>query len=221
MADRPILFSAPMVRAILAGTKSQTRRVITSHKKAAPYFVIYAERDGSNPRPVYSDDGERGCYTDAQGYDVEERMQCPCGAPGDRLWVRETCAIDFAHNRTYYRADADVDGTVPYLIDGAGAGVGSARIDRWRPSIHMPRWASRITLEITDVRVERLQAISEADAIAEGIQLLNGRYTFNAGLHESRSAVESYRWLWESINGTGSWDANPWVWVISFKMVTP
>jgi hypothetical protein len=89
----------------------------------------------------------------------------------------------------------------------------------WKPSIFMPRWASRITLEVTEVRVQRLQEITEQEAVDEGIKLLNGRFTFNEGMHESRTASESFRALWESINGAGSWDKNPWVWAVSFRKI--
>ena len=162
MADRPILFSAPMVRALLAGTKTQTRRV---------------------------------CKLDVRSGMPEPELAsllrcCPYGVPGDRLWVRETWApltVGYA-----YRADP-VWNAPP--------------ADRWHPSIHMPRAASRITLEVTGVRVERLQDISEADVIAEGCprQMLYG--------------TGWYRDLWLKINGTGSWGANPWVWVIEFRLV--
>lgn len=203
--ERPILFSAPMIRAILAGAKTQTRRVITSHKKAAPYFVIYADRDGGNHRPVYSDDGERGCYTDAQGYDVEEQIQCPYGAPGDRLWCRETWARDEEDGAMMYRADLGHEINADAWEQGRIEG--SPRC-RWHPSIHMPRWASRITLEVTGVRVERLQDISVDDCWAEGVTL-----------DVAVPAKTQYARLWGSINGPGSWDANPFVWVITFAMV--
>jgi hypothetical protein len=131
-------------------------------------------------------------------------MPCPYGSPGDRLWVREAFrdARSHAAGRVLYRADGDV---------ACG----------WKPSIHMPRSASRITLEVTGVRVERLQAISEADALAEGVSFVaDGCARFGVdGLPGSwcDCAVTAYAALWESINGAGSWDANPWVWVIEFK----
>ncbi|UZW62715.1 hypothetical protein [Lysobacter enzymogenes] len=206
MRELPILFGAPMVRAIQDGTKTQTRRLV----KPQPFA-----------QPEHNDEtGEFDVYA---GDELSGSMRCPYGQPDDRLWVREAFADlhgtgiehrqppDFALQRYAYAAD-----TRP------GSASDEARKDygiRWKPSIHMPRAASRITLEVTGVRVERLQAISEADALAEGIQLLNGWHTFNGGLHQSRTAEESFSALWESLNGAGSWDANPRVWVISFRRV--
>lgn len=163
MKERPIIFSAPMVRAILAGTKVQTR------------FVL----------------------------------GCPYGQPGDRLWVREAWARDDEDGQLMYRADVGRD----------------LCADAWRPSIHMPRWASRITLEVTAVRVERLQDISEADAQAEGVipkwePGCSGRLMDAFGGFSFRPAASAYAELWEQINGPGAWDANPWVWVVEFKRVT-
>jgi hypothetical protein len=190
MTDRPILFSAPMVRAILAGTKTQTRRVV----KLKPWQQI-EERDDGTPWPWMYDDDRAD----------DHWLPCPYGQAGDRLWVREAWRVVWSSDneppreldaayRFWYEADAP-------LQDGYG---------KLRPSIHMPRFASRITLEITAVRVERLQQIDEADARAEGICR-----TECPDWH----ATTDYRALWESINGPGSWDANPWVWVIEFKRV--
>ena len=187
MKERPILFSAPMVRALLAGTKTQTRRIIK------PQHLAFFNQDAAamlsywNERPL------------------------PYGQTGDRLWVRETFG-HFERNQhfkpgcnVYYRADGNC-----------------LELEPWRPSIHMPRWASRITLEITSVRVERLQDISEADAIAEGCtQNHNGYYWGGphpvSGLKQLATAKGAYQDLWESINGPDSWAANPWVWAIEFK----
>ena len=172
MTERPILFSAPMVRAILAGTKTQTRRVV---KLKPDYMETFLRL----PNKV-------AC--------------CPYGQPGGRLWVRETFedCESALHSCVLYRADGGTPGT------------------KWTPSIHMPRWASRITLEITGMRVERLQDISEADAMAEGVHysLLE---KIQAG--QDRWARHAYKKLWESIHGPGSWDLNPWVWVVEFKGV--
>lgn len=188
MSDRPILFSAPMVRALLAGTKTQTRRVV----KFKPWHQI-EERDDGTPWPwMQSDDNNAGVW-----------LRCPYGVPGDRLWVRETWAYG-VHAIGAVRA---YDGPFIYAADGTTQG---RLCDRWRPSIHMPRAASRITLEITHVRVERLQDISEANAFSEG--------TPGDLLHRAQGwAPRAYRLLWEQINGGGSWDANPWVWVVEFK----
>ena len=186
MSERPILFSAPMVRALLAGTKQQTRRVVKL-------------RNGQ-----YLPPSERA---DTNGWRQMLRL-CPYGQPGDRLWVRETWGIDQADNggdrhwhRFVYRADP---GAQP-LDNGTPV--------PWKPSIHMPRSASRITLEITEVRVQRLQEISEEDARAEGVQMPDGTPT----PPDWWSYRQEFSHLWESINGPGSWDANPWLWCISFR----
>jgi hypothetical protein len=197
--ERPILMSAPMVRAILAGTKTQTRRVV----KLQPPAVVQ-----SIYRPFPAEPNNW------QGYgfgSIHWYGRCPYGVAGDRLWVRETWAVPHRY-----------DHLGPSNIPTKGVPVHYAATEdrgglRWRPSIHMCRFASRITLEITDVRVERLQEISEADAIAEGCVGGHGAskgYAYNATPHEH------YRALWESINGPGSWDLNPWVWAISFRRVT-
>lgn len=200
MTERPILFSAPMVRALLAGRKTQTRRVVRHPHVAeieAWHFNGVSWRFG-----VY---GEGGGAADLGG------MRCPYGVEGDRLWVRETWAkAGEAGDAVEYRADNH-----------------DPRAARWRPSIHMPRWASRLTLAVTGVRVERLQDISESDAIAEGIEEHRGvkaagvssawRDYGNVG-RWCPDSVESYRSLWESINGRGSWAANPWVWVVEFEV---
>ena len=213
MKERPILFSAPMVRAILDGSKTQTRRVV-------------------KPQPIEDrlhDHVERkyGLFTWWAGnrtFSIQHQARCPYGQPGDRLWVRETWNVthhsQLAPGENIAKSAEDCvrdnNGFMPSCAEGvvyAADGVTSHPVHgkaRWRPSIHMPRWASRILLEITDVRVERLQDISEADAISEGVQ--------HSTLNDPR--VE-YRWLWESINGPDSWAANPWVWVIEFQRIEP
>lgn len=232
--ERPILMSAPMVRSLLAGTKTQTRRVCKSQPYANGFHFdghdFQCHNDYLPPSAMLMDCRRGGIdYTtsDHEGWAAE----CPYGQPGDRLWVREA-----------FQADPPIDSTwastawhgcpehaqlseIPeryrlpkhciYRADWTGG-----ELARWRPSIHMPRWASRITLEITEVRVQRLQEISEADAQAEGCSLECMTPTGN----DSGSAIHGpggYRALWESINGPGSWDANPWVWAISFKRLTP
>lgn len=202
MKERPILFSAPMVKALLAWNKSQTRRMV----KPQPDFVC---TDGTPAR--FTDvDRIRGR--------LGMTMLCPYGQPGDRLWVKETFAIV---PRTAYRRSDGVQQTLR-PNDDHDAAIYRAGWDRsnggfrWRPSIHMPRWASRITLKITGVRVERVQEISEADAVAEGVEPL--LVPPDGG---SAPYTEGYRKLWEQINGPESWDANPFVWVVAFKRVTP
>ncbi len=182
MKERPILFSAPMVRALLDGSKTQTRRVV----KPTPEWI-----------------GQSGVLSYRGRVGLPHAL-CPYGQPGDRLWVRET-HMDLGACYLY-RADAEAEQERAIV----------APRQLWRPAIHMPRAASRITLEITGVRVERLQDISEDDALAEGC-------SSTAIVHEDGEdytghyASEEYQVLWESINGPGSWDANPWVWVVEFK----
>lgn len=194
MKERPILFSAPMVRALLDGTKTQTRRVV---KGLTDKMWIEATANGGF-NVCY--DGEPTCGTGV--WEVAEHahpISCPYGQPGDRLWVREAWApraIDPECTAAAYRAtDDECNGP-------------------WKPSIHMPRWASRITLEITGVRVERLQDISSDDAAAEGWP---GPDAQNSIRHAYPIAWYSH--LWEQINGAGSWAANPWVWVVEFKRI--
>ena len=193
MAERPILFSAPMVRAILAGTKTQTRRVVK------PQPAERGDNGGAFMEIIPSLLPSRGGLFDVRyALDNPRAIRCPYGQPGDRLWVRETFG-HFERNENF-KPGAEVF----YRADG-----NCLELEPWRPSIHMPRWASRITLEITGVRVERLQDISEADAYAEGIQ--------HCDLWGDGTPRGFYRVLWEQINGAGSWDASPWVWVVEFK----
>lgn len=199
MIERPILFSAPMVCAILAGRKTQTRRV------AKIPWLPGANPDAWGTFPFQNG----GNFVMARSDELSAPFQCRYGVPGDRLWVRETFAIaDRPEGMTIYAA-AYTDENRPLI--------------RWKPSIHMPRARSRLTLEITDVRVERLQELSEADAIAEGIYLHSHHGMFSAN-HRTldcagRDARESYGKLWDSINGAGSWAANPWVWALSFRRI--
>lgn len=244
MKSSPILFSAPMVRAILDGRKSMTRRIVKGVVEEPGVYLVSAWEQGKMPK-------------------------CPYGSASDRLWVRETFYIDHVDwlgrlpsiqppetaDAIYYAAD----GTCCQQIPECGcAEVGKPR---WRPSIFMPRWASRITLEITDVKVERLQDISEDDAKSEGAiptyhelyrcprcgyldhddQDGTGHWEQGTSQHSNdknwsywtlrcngcgevsdmplASAKEHFQHLWKAINGAGSWDANPWVWAISFKRI--
>lgn len=181
MKDRPILFSAPMVRAILEGRKTQTRRIM-------------------KPQPVTGPGG-------SQIIDGKSVRFCL----GDRLWVRETWCK--TRNRYLYRASC-CDDKPSANTDDWDAPID----DRWKPSIHMPRAASRITLEVTGLRVERVQDITEADAVAEGVT-----ETFDSagGCHERTTAAENFRALWEQINGVQSWAESPWVWVVEFRRAQP
>jgi hypothetical protein len=200
MSERPILFSAPMIRAILADTKTQTRRVLRDQ----PCKLRDFNGGGLSIRV-------RGSVYQAFSPRCPP-VRCPYGAPGDRLWVRETFAHVYRDNSTPEERAAE---DVAYKADGFS--VDAYAYGTWKPSIHMPRWASRITLEITEVRVERLQEISEADADAEGARdWAAGQGTPVRDLMEARL---QFRALWQSINGPESWDANPWVWVVAFRRV--
>jgi len=210
--SRPILFSAPMVRALLAGTKTQTRRVV----KVQPHASHNPQH--AEPRSagwVWMAHDDRPTYSFATG-----DFRCPYGVPGDQLWVREQFAGSIAYERHGYPL-REWGNKIWYCADGEPR---SGQWTRPRPSIHMPRSLSRITLELTDVRVERLQDISEADALAEGVTPkwepgCSGRLMEAIGGFSFRPAASAYADLWEQINGAGSWDANPWVWALSFKRV--
>lgn len=208
MKERPINFNDEMVRAILEGRKTQTRRIV-------------------NPQPkvIHALHGDASITTNQIFRRGDNRVHCPSGQVGDRLWVREcfgACNSYVPH--IFYRADGEAPN--PEF--------------KWKPSIHMPRRASRITLEITSVRVERLQDISEDDAQAEGLEALtkDGGRTVKYGIPDrdglpgdddigwswcdwSYDPREAFAKLWSLINGPDSWDSNPWVWVIEFKQVTP
>lgn len=143
-------------------------------------------------------------------------IRCPYGQPGDRLIIKETFALPKSYDR-FKPSEGDKRWPIYYLADKSHGELVAwtdeeQEIGKIRPSIFMPSWASRITLEVVSVRVERLQEISEADAVAEGVKDYSGDHS-----GESQWPTECYRSLWESINGTGSWSANPWVWVVEFK----
>lgn len=207
LKDHPILFTGAMVNAIQDGRKNQTRRLLYVPTKNAKNARFDRRYDFPRQLPPFGH-----AWTLSKWYSAK---------PGERIWVRESCRADELEN--------GLDG-VRYLADDAFIPIDNTEdaADNWIalnayrqgnglvvPSIHMPRWASRINLEITAVRVEKLQDISEADALAEGV-------TFSSPVKPGRTdrmAREAYADLWESINGPGSWDANPWVWVVDFKQV--
>jgi hypothetical protein len=207
--ERPILFSAPMVRAILDGRKTVTRRPVKVQPRSRADIGSYGTGQPFIRNP-----------------DVTKRNpECPFGNPGDRLWVRETWYCD--HNEVmcgpYLKPDdldvseARDDGTLVYAADGITPYEADQPV--WKPSIHMPRWACRILLEITDARVERLQDISRSDIRAEGLQCPPELASDDVSPNYRDWYPAAWRELWESTGG--DWDANPWVWVVEFKRVTP
>lgn len=195
MADKPIIFSGPMVRALLAGRKAMTRRVLKPQPIAPCLGFQHVGFEKATGRPVFEALGpdikpasvfpaEPGCVT--------PYPRVPC-APGDRLWVRE--------------ATVNTPAGLAYVADGAEHYGAGGKL-RKRPSIHMPRWASRITLIVEGVKVERLQDISEEDALAEGVEP-----------RAPVSARENFAGLWCLLHGPDAWDANPWVAAISFRVI--
>lgn len=199
MKERPILFSGPMVRALLNGSKSQTRRAVKPQPEVDKHGYLGGEWLS---RPL-------GGLALPELQDI--KIHCPYGQPGDGLWVRETwmeCGLTRLGlmQAAFYAADGQT-----YCDTTASPPT----VRKWKPSIHMPRWASRIALEVTGVRVERLQDISAADALAEGVNV--HRDFHDKPATSLYSPVQAYRDLWEQINGAGSWDANPWVWVVEFR----
>lgn len=240
MKARGILMSAPMVLALLDGRKTQTRRIVkpqppigTGALRDIPHenrwWAAYAEKDsvGTTYRPL--------------GSDQQHDWRCPYGMAGDLLWVRETWAqpTSLDPGPVFYRAD------YPRCVPSKYENVPQdPAIIRWSPGIHMFRWMSRLTLRITDVRVERLQEISEPDALAEGVTMpelereefdaslcarcggtllymsvANGGAHFDTDCTDCSTARDRYRHLWNFINGADSWAANPWVWVLCFDVI--
>ncbi|HEE5105179.1 TPA: hypothetical protein R7I94_003281 [Klebsiella pneumoniae] len=216
MKERGMIFNGEMVRAILDGRKTQTRRIMKPQPEPCPRgghwwpsnvfkTMLHVEEEMQNGKG-----GWGGLVGDA----------CPFGDVGDRIWVRETWAEAGASAPDLKLYRANYPEHVPSIYEN----VPPAEEIRWTPSIHMPRTASRIQLEITDVRVERLNAISEEDATAEGVPpagslLPDYPGTFLTPKGDFATAKVAFQRLWESIYGEESWKANPLVWVISFKRV--
>lgn len=233
MAERGIIFNAAMIRAVLDGRKTQTRRVMKGQppENWKPLNI--------DMEPDYTARTYTKAVIDRKGYmqagpdvfgvsdDVWGAI-CPFGQPGDHLWVRETFRV---HSRATdvatlaFRASKRQSWTQQTRRVPIGECNKPVSAEAWTPSIHMPRWASRIELEITSVGVQRLQALSPGDAVREGLIKLpaSGRYCLNEGDQyfggASHDAREVFSWLWSSIYGEKSWQANPWVWVIEFKRV--
>ncbi|MCD2460419.1 hypothetical protein LRM39_18285 [Enterobacter cloacae complex sp. 2021EL-01261] len=188
-----MIFNSEMVRAILDGRKTQTRRII-------------------KPQPVMYEPGQSIHVSDM----INDALRCPFGSVGDRIWVRETWAEAGAGapDLKLYRAN------YPEHVPAHYENVPPVDEIRWTPSIHMPRWASRITLEIVGVRVERLQDISQADAVAEGAPQSHPSIDAVSQQHGFPDFSRSwYGQTWQSIYGAESWQFNPWVWVIEFKRI--
>ncbi|EGY1537788.1 hypothetical protein JHR70_000989 [Salmonella enterica] len=207
MKERGMIFNAEMVNAILSGRKTQTRRPIKW--KQTRFTEIGEREDGSNW--PWSEDTEKVC---------DYWHPCPYGEIGDRIWVRETFQgplFDYEQMQSYLEDSSKFEKPefCQYAADGKPAPEYYDAEDNlhcgWRPSIHMPRWASRILLEITDVRVERLNSISDSDASKEGCCI--------ADMESGDCLSDVFTRLWTSIYGDDSWQANPWVWVIEFKRV--
>ncbi|WP_334354360.1 hypothetical protein [Enterobacter hormaechei] len=234
MKERGMIFNGEMVRAILDGRKTQTRRIM----KVQPQPCNHANW------PDYSPDSQWKSYPNgwccavcANGTTIDHRhhakgINCPFGAVGDHIWVREAFQGPLVSEELLeeYRAYPEKFENPEYCEYAADGGPRPEYCDLddnlrhgWRPSIHMPRWASRLTLEITGVRVERLNSISQKDAQAEGMELTGWRPTYSdpdSG-GEVWTPYDNFAQLWESIYGEESWQANPWVWVIEFKVASP
>lgn len=219
MRERPILFRGPMVRAILAGNKTQTRRVVKlPHTNPLGQW----EPTTVGGAGVRFSDGTPAPEQPAIWHTrTGDALLCPYGQPGDRLWVRETV-------RPIYPQDPAYNGGQPIEYDYAATYRHGDRLGdmfgvrrKWTPSIHMPRRACRLVLEVAAVRVERLNAISEADAMAEGIvrQPDDGFGLADSTHYHATDPRVSFLGLWEAINGDGSVAANPWVWVIEFRVL--
>ncbi|MBB3142227.1 hypothetical protein [Halomonas organivorans] len=224
MKERPILFNDEMVRALLDGRKTQTRRLVKPQPPATHSFKGYVIESSRR-----KDEGKFSWGIKESEYHFRDTMYvgCPYGQPGDRLWVREAWQgplvsedemmehPTWAKDLSTYEDPAHCS----YRASGDSCEFFDAHEDevvaRWRPSIHMPRWACRILLEVTAVRVERLQDISETDALAEGVDGEAEAAAARLPWHDNPR--RAFRFLWKRINGPDSWDANPWVWVVEFR----
>ena len=213
MKEHPIIFSGPMVRAILDGRKTQTRRVVKPQPPNKTRHMQLTEGEwcafGEGTQVA------GGAWCGETGDPPFNRWKCPYGQRGDMLWVREiwkpTCSGLTVDTYVRYCAD-DSRREIVHNLECRGHDT-----ERWRPSIHMPRWASRLTLEVTGVRVERVQDITPDDALAEGV------WEHPPDAHGFRSELRpAFHELWDSINAKRGypWESNPWVWVVEFAMVT-
>lgn len=213
--ERPILFQDAMVRALLAGTKTQTRRAMSRQKQHDfTDYTLFGQQGHSDDDWVAIEHAPD--WPDGK----DDQCHCPYGRRrSERLWVREAWAPEQYDANATSVAEVEASIRTPaYRADFSGQPA-----YKWRPSIHMPRKLSRILLEVSDLRVQRLQEISREDALAEGIvQLADGGFGLPGGeFYHAADARRSYFALWERINGAGSVDANPWVWAVSFRRVVP
>lgn len=234
MKDQGILFSAPMVRAILDGTKTQTRRAVKSPAKNMQANGMDVIKPRDQP-PGWSMRNKRGVW---EFYTHKDFLTlCQYGKPGERMWVRETwrpCMeawdtyVEFAAGGDPLPANRDLYAGLKKIALRFHGARRDVRSEAWHPSILMPRWASRITLEITDVRVERLHSISDADIRAEGVTaeaveaLIDREWVDGFGIARPTpiadlSPRDLWRVGWSAINGAESWDANPWLWCLTFR----
>ena len=215
--ERPILFATPLIPRLLDGSKTQTRRIVKPqpNKATVKMFPAASGEHWIEQLPIDMRVLGRGTATISG-----QSIRCPFGAVGDRLWVRETFWV---RNRGNTFAGTSID-----YKDGGSKQLpsrpkGRGKLCCWRPSIHMPRWASRIDLEITEVRVERVNDISREDALAEGVptEPYEGKVNGEPATIYPIDPVYQFCLLWSKIHGIGSWKLNPWVWVLSFRRIKP
>jgi hypothetical protein len=226
MSEKPLLFSAPMVLAYLAGRKSQTRQPVKYPEGRILRTTKNFPIDHPESLPGFA------LGLDADGEPIEEYIDAPPATPGDTIWGKETWRARILHDK-HKPSEIPEDSLIHYEADGST----NSKHTKWmipfgrvRPSIHMLRWMARLVTPCLSLHVERLQDISKADAIAEGIEPVPGLLKSKANswknydpssLSSLDNPIESYRSLWEYIHGPYSWDRNPWVWVIKFQKFSP